>query len=902
MAREIDFPTKDVALRDDVRLLGAMVGDIVREQGGDSLFEIVESARAAAIRRREGDPKADAELATRLGGCDPHICEAVVRSFATYFQVVNLGETIHRIRRRREYERLASEGGRPQLYSFHDLLEGLKETGHDAASAMKILARIRIEPVFTAHPTENTRPAILEKRQRIARALVDRLDPSRPPSEERRAIARIRAEVTSAWQTLEHPSERPTVADELEFVLFFLSDVVYRIVPPLYEQLEDAFLQVFGETVRAPAVLGFASWVGGDMDGNPNVSAQTIRGTLARQREVILSRYRGELHRVSGLLTQSEARVNIAPAVVDRAAAYGRMFPAAMERIPRRQRDMSYLVLLRGIEARVVATRDERAYAYTGVDELLEDLALIEESLAANRGSNAGLFSVRRLARRVETFGFHLATLDVRQHAEVHRAVAGRILGDPKFPERSAPERTRILSQALATPPVEAFLPDAADDAVLEVFRAIKECQLKYGHRAIGPYIVSMSQGTDDVLAVLLLARHAGLVEDNVVPLDVAPLFETVPDLEAGPAILRELLSVDGYRTHLATRDNHQMIMIGYSDSNKDGGIAASRWALHRAQTALLAPLNDAGVDITFFHGRGGTISRGGGKTHLAVLSAPEGSLRGRLRTTEQGEMIAAKYGLRGIAMRTLERAAVSVARATASPMHDPREADWAKAMSTIADEARATYRGLVYEHPGFVDYFRSATPIDVIEKMRIGSRPSSRKSGRRVEDLRAIPWVFAWTQSRHLLPGWYGLGTSLESFCQREGIASLMEMADEWPFLLALLADVEMVLAKADMPIATHYADLAGEAGQPIFSMVREEYERTVRMVLQARGRERLLEDDVTLERSIRLRNPYVDPMSLLQIDLLRRWRATDGTDDALLGALVTTVNGIAAGLQNTG
>jgi phosphoenolpyruvate carboxylase len=449
---------------------------------------------------------------------------------------------------------------------------------------------------------------------------------------------------------------------------------------------------------------------------------------------------------------------------------------------------------------------------------------------------------------------------------------------------------------------------DAEAHSTLAVFRAIAECRARYGVRAIGPYIVSMAQGVDDVLAVLLLARWGagdawGTGSRGGIPLDVAPLFEKLDHLAAAPAVIGTLLADDVYRAHLERRDRRQIVMIGYSDSNKDGGIAASRWALQRAQAALVNVLEPAGIELTIFHGRGGTVSRGGGKLARAVLSAPPGAVRGRLRITEQGEVINANYGLRGIAMRTLEQGVGALAIATAlRPPPHPRKSRWETLMDEIAADSRAAYRALVYDDPRFVEFFRLATPIDVIERMPIGSRPPTRRAGSGIEQLRAIPWVFAWTQCRAVLPGWFGLGTALERAVTQHGEQVIAEMLRDWPFLKAFVDDVEMVVAKADLGIAARYARLAGPLEAAIFPSIRAEFDRTVALVLQLKGTSTLLEEDPVLQRSIRLRNPYLDPMSLLQVDLLGRWRGAGRPDDELFQALLATVRGIAHGLQNTG
>ena len=906
--REIRFADKDAPLRDDVRTLGALVGDVIREQGGDALFRRVESARVAAIRRRElqGEATSEEELQAVVRGLAPRDAGELVHGFATYFEVVNLAERIHRIRRRRDHLRGEGTGAAPQEGSLEDTLQRLAAARLGPDDARQLLARLLFEPVFTAHPTEATRRTLLEKQQTIGRLLVRRLDPSLTPSEERATLGRIREEITIAWQTEAQFTQRPTVLDELEHVLFFLTDVVYRVVPPFYEELEDALVAVYGSAgaaIPVPPVLRFASWVGGDMDGNPNVNAETIRAALARHRALVLDRYQRETVQLAQRLTQTPSRVGVDETVPRRAAEYAEWFPAAFAAVPVRYRDMPYRVLLQLIAARLGATQRDAAHAYETPDQFAEDLQLVSRSLTAHRGTHAGLFSVRRLLWRVETFGFHLATLDVRQDALAHRLVMRRLLGDAGWLERSSAERADRLRRVLTNREFPVMPPDEDDERTLAVFRAIADCRARYGPRAVGPYIVSMTQGADDVLTVLVLARWGGLGGEADVPLDVAPLFETGEDLEAAPQVMATLLADDVYRAHLYARERRQVVMIGYSDSNKDVGIAASRWALQRAQAALVATLEPAGIELTIFHGRGGSVSRGGGKLSRAVLGAPPGTMRGHLRVTEQGEVISASYGLRGIALRTLEQAVGAVALASALPAApDARAPRWDELMDEIAASSRAAYRALVYDDPRFVEYFRLATPIDVIERMPIGSRAPARRSGTGIQQLRAIPWVFAWTQSRHVLPGWYGLGTALEHVVRRHSQPVVAEMLRDWPFLRALLDDVEMVLAKADIGIASRYAALAGPLQPVFFPIIRAEFERTVSCVLRLKGTAALLDEDPALQRSIRLRNPYVDPMSLLQVELLARWRAAGRPDDDLFGALLATVRGIAQGLQNTG
>ena len=894
--RVVEFAAKDEGLRDDVNLLGRLVGEVLVEQGGRDLFDRVEAVRAAAIGRRErGDGGA---LEHELAGLAPAQASELVRAFSTYFQVVNLAERVHRIRRRRDYERQSDD---PQPGGLEYSLRMMLEQGCSVGRIRELLESLHVEPVFTAHPTESTRRTLLEKQQRLARALIERLDPGLTPRENRVRVGLMRNEITSAWQTEEYPEARMTVANEREHVLFYLTDVLYRVLPVFYERFEEALGKVDAgiEKTALPTVLRFGSWVGGDMDGNPNVTAATLRETLGDHRRRVLDLYRRDLEPLYRQLSQSRARIGFDAAVLERLERYAREFPETEQGIPARHAGMPYRRLLAHARARLAALETGAAGGYATPGALLEDLGLIRSSLRRHLGANAGLFALERFIRKVETFGFHLATLDIRQGAQVHRRAIGQLLGDAGWEARPAGERTAILRDD----PEPKVAPDESSSAVLDVFRAIREGREGYGSRAIGPYIISMARGADDVLGLLWLARQAGLVEDGRVPLDVAPLFETVEDLRNAADVMQELFDDPAYRAHLAASGDCQIIMVGYSDSNKDGGLAAARWALYQAQQRLAETCGQAGIGLTIFHGRGGSVSRGGGKMHRAVLASPAGTVQDRLRVTEQGEMINAKYGLRGIALRTLEQTAGAVLRATAGELagaERPEDAD--AVMAVLAKASRKAFRALVYDSPDFIDYFRTATPIDVIERMKIGSRPAARHGKAGIEDLRAIPWVFSWTQSRQIISGWYGLGTGLAAAAEAHGEALLARLAREWRFFDALLDDAEMVLAKTDMPIAARYAALAGPGPAHHFEAIREEYERTVEWILRLRGHGQLLDGDPTLQRSIRLRNPYVDPMSLMQVELLQRWREEDRPDGDLLEALFATVNGIAQGLQNTG
>jgi phosphoenolpyruvate carboxylase len=623
---------------------------------------------------------------------------------------------------------------------------------------------------------------------------------------------------------------------------------------------------------------------------------------LAAQRRLVLKAYRRDVLGLRTVLTQSQGRVGIDERVAGRIAHYRQHLPGEVERSPARRSDMLYGELLNQVAARLADTAADGPAAYVDASEFAADLSLIDASLQANRGDHAGRFALGRVLRRVQCFGFHLAALDLRQDSAVHDAALAELLVDPGFlelaPDARAPVLQALIRGETATREGEVAKP------VLEVFRALRTGRERFGAQAFGPYIVSMSRSAADALAVLALARIAGLHGDEgEVTLDVAPLFETVDDLLAAEASLRSLFGDPVYREHLRRRGDRQMVMLGYSDSAKDGGILASRWALQRTQVVLTALAKESGIRIVFFHGRGGSASRGGGKTERAVMASPRGSVDGTLRLTEQGEVIHRKYGLRALAERNLEQMTGAVLRATLRPrIAEAREDGWRDLATQMSVHGRDVYRALVHEDPGFAAYFRAATPIDVIERLRIGSRPSRRGELRGVESLRAIPWVFAWSQNRSGLTGWYGVGSALETAVRQQGEEAIAEMARDWPFFATFLDDVEMVLAKADMAIFERYSLLAGSAHASYYARIHGEFERCRAAILVIKRQDTLLQYDQRLAQSIRLRNPYVDPISLLQVDLLSRWRDAGRPEDALFRALVATVNGIAAGVQNTG
>ncbi|MEA9748708.1 phosphoenolpyruvate carboxylase [Xanthomonas campestris] len=895
------FATPDVPLRDDVRRLGALVGDLLAEQVSADFLEEIERIRTTAIARRESDTP-PAGLLSLLEGREPRAAEALVRAFSTYFQVVNIAERVHRIRRRRDYQRSGTDT--PQPEGLHDALRRLKAQGVTLDELSEWLPRIDVEPVFTAHPTEAVRRALLEKEQLMVASLVDNLDGMRTPNERATDAARFRMALTASWQTADSSPVRPTVEDEREHVGFYLTQVLYRVIPVMYETLEHAIEETYGSTLALPRLLRFGTWVGGDMDGNPNVDAHTIAGTLDAQRRAVLDRYLNELWQLASLLSQSTTLVAVSPALSAQLERYQALLPDAAARSRPRHGDMPYRLLNDLMRARLQATLDDADGAYAAPAELEHDLQLILDSLQANKGLHAGWFAVRRLLWRVRSFGFHLARLDVRQESSVHARAVADALGQADWDSQDATHRAGLLGPYAAGEQALPQVDDEGNARLDAVFAALADARTRHGADALGSYIISMAHNRADVLTVLALARRGGLVDDaGAVPLDIVPLFETVDDLRGGTGTVQDLLADPVYRQHLRARGDTQMVMLGYSDSGKDGGIAASRWGLQRAQVELLEAAAELGVRLTFFHGRGGSIVRGGGKTTRALDAAPRGSVDGRLRVTEQGEVIHRKYGIRALALRSLEQMTGAVLLSSLRPRApEPREDAWRPVMDLVAERSTVAYRGFVGA-PDFMQYFRLATPIDVIERMTLGSRPSRRLGqDAALSNLRAIPWVFAWSQARAVIPGWYGVGSGLQAAVEAGHEDSLREMAQDWPFFRTFLDDIAMVLSKGDLNIAELFSRLAGPLHARFFPRIRDELALTKHWVKTLLGQRSLLQHDPRLALSIRLRNPYIDPISVLQVDLLQRWRATDGEDEELLRALVACVNGVAQGVQNTG
>ncbi|MBM4233924.1 MAG: phosphoenolpyruvate carboxylase [Gammaproteobacteria bacterium] len=906
---EIEFPAKHAALRDDVHMLGALVGEVLRDQGGDELFKVVEGDRRLSIARRNGDASAASELEQRLAGREPALARDLERAFSTWFQAVNLAEQVHRIRRRRAY--FQDDAERPQPGGVSDAIAKLKAQGLTLEELLSLIGSLHIAPVFMAHPTESTRRTILRKQLRLAQLLYDRLNPTLAPAEQRASMGRIRVELTTLWQTEDHPRQLLTVADECEHVMFFLVEVLYRVIPNFYEEIAEAIGKHYGvdpDQLELPTIIRFGSWVGGDMDGNPDVHAKSLRDTLTRQQQTIVNAYFREVQELARLLSQSSSRSGVSAALQQRSDDYSARFPGARASAASRHHRMPYRVFLGQVAERLRATYEVRPTGYESPGQFQRDIDLVAESLAAHRGRHAGLFPLRRLQRRIATFGFHLATLEVRQHSGIHHAVLAQALAVPDWLSMSPAARHARLSDLISRdigPRVEL---DATGKRTLAVFEAMLQCRRRHGAEAIGSYVVTGTEGADDVLAVLLLARWADAFDkrSNEVAIDIAPMFVSPQALAQSGDIVAELLADPLYRAHLDARGKRQIALVGYSESNKREGIAASRYAAYRAQAAIAAALGAAGEDHQLVHARGGSIPRGGGRIDAIVSSTPPSIVNGWLSLTEQGEGINQHYGLGPIALRTLERAfgALSLVcgAVRGGRLADP-DTEMLSIAARLAHVSAERYGGLVKDSAEFQVWFQQVTPIDVIERMQIGGRPLVRESFEGFGGLRAVPWVFAWTQNRMMLPGWFGAGTGLQSAIDTHGLPALRRAVREWPFLRTLIDDIEVMLARADLDIAAYYAALQlNQQGPDFFAEVGREYRLTRELLLRIKEQQNLLDGDRTQQRALALRNPYVDPMNLMQVDLLRRWRAGGRGDRELFEALLASVNGIAQGLQNTG
>jgi phosphoenolpyruvate carboxylase len=897
----MELHTRDV--RQDVRELGALLGDILEGQESTQAFDTVEELRTAAIEYRKGERDSRAALHRTLDRLSPENESTVARAFTTYFELINLAEERERVRVIRE----ASQA-KDLADGLVATVESLVEADADPETVQQVLDDVLIEPTFTAHPTEARRKTVKAKLRSIAKRLEEMDERSLTDRERDQTWRRVDAEVTSLWQTSQVRERRPEPQDEARNVQWYLESILFDVVGTVYAEFEDILADEYPE-VDVPKLFEFRSWAGSDRDGNPFVTPEVTTDTLERQRAVVLEKYSTALKRLSGVLSQDGSRIDVGPEFERSLRADRDRLPVVAEETEERYPGEPYRQKLKLMRERIRRIEDVRPNGYGDHEELLEDLSVIDESLRRNGADVVADEYVEPLIRQVDTFGFTLASLDLRDHQENHTEAVHEALAHEGLDYRGRDEagRVELLTESILQEEPIVDLEDPGDVSetarrVLTRFEKLGEWQTEYGVSAIDTYCISMTEEPSHVLEVLFLADQAGVVSlPDHCGIDVVPLLETESALNGARRIMGTLFENEAYAAALNARNGVQEIMLGYSDSNKENGFLAANWDLYKNQRRLADICDDHDVTMRLFHGRGGSISRGGGPMNEAMLALPNETVTGQIKFTEQGEAIAEKYANPRIAERNLEQMLNAQVRARHEAIREPEERvpeEWAEAMDTMASVAREEYRDLL-ESEGFVSYFEQATPITVIEDLNLGSRPASRSGERTVEDLRAIPWVFSWTQSRCILPGWYALGTGLEAYLDEGGdVATLAEMYDEWPFFRTTLDNASQALARTDFDIASEYAELAEPPlREAFFPRLESEYERACDLVLDVTGRESLLKRE-WLDESLRRRNPYVDPLNLLQTHLLAQSHRT--TDEER--TLRLTVKGIAAGMKNTG
>jgi phosphoenolpyruvate carboxylase len=936
-------------LVEDIRLLGRILGDVIREQEGAAAYELIEQIRTLSVSfRRDEDHTADKALKKLLKSLTGDQTVSVIRAFTYFSHLANLAEDRHHIRRREVHERV----GDTQEGSIEVALARLRWAGITPKTISQTLAKSHVSPVLTAHPTEVQRKSILDAERDIAQLLTSRDDikmrslangsskDALTPKELSANELQLRARVMQLWQTRLLRYSKLTVMDEIENSLSYYESTFLREIPKLYAELEQS---LGNQPVHS--FLRMGQWIGGDRDGNPNVSAQTLQYALRRQAEMVLRFYLTEVHFLGAELSMSSILVPLSEPM----QTLAEQSPDTNEH----RKDEPYRRALTGVYARLAANLKDMTggdaarhavapqNAYKQSEDFLADLRTIQASLQDNHGAALVSQRLHPLIRAVEVFGFHLATVDLRQSSDKHEEVVAELLAVARLEANYSSldeqaKRSLLVKSLNDARPLRVL--DAAysehTQGELAIFEAAKVMRQRYGHHAIRHYIISHTETVSDLLEVLLLQKEVGLMRGslndphaNAAPrggvsfnasshdLIVVPLFETIEDLRNAAPIMREFYALTGMVQQVQRSGGEQDIMLGYSDSNKDGGIFTSNWELYRAEIALVELFDELaashGITLRMFHGRGGTVGRGGGPSYQAILAQPPGTVRGQIRLTEQGEVIGSKYANPEIGRRNLETLVAATLEATLLQPTKSASAKFLETASSLSLSSMAAYRALVYETPGFTDYFFQSTPLREIAELNLGSRPASRKASQKIEDLRAIPWGFSWGQCRLTLPGWYGFGSAVHAFLHadqspaesKKQLALLQKMVKDWPFFRTLLSNIDMVLAKSDLALASRYAELVTDAAlrKKIFSRIETEWHLTVTALQLITGDKQRLTNNAALQRSIRHRFPYIDPLHHLQVELVRRYRAGQ-SDERVQRGIHISINGIAAGLRNTG
>ncbi len=911
---------KDRPLRDDIRLLGRLLGDTVREQEGDEVFGVVERVRQASVRfNRHDDASARREMAEILNALPRDTVMSVVRAFSYFLHLANIAEDQHHIRRNRDH---AVAGSPPRDGTQPHALDRLEAAGLGTDRLAEFLSHALVSPVLTAHPTEVQRKSILGLGHKVA-ALLDARDRTRlTPEEAAENDDALQAAVLTLWRTRMLRPQRLAVIDEVKNGISYYTETFFSELPKLYCRFEDLLARRHPERQwHLPPFFRIGSWIGGDRDGNPFVTAPILREAVRRQSAAVFDHYLAEIHELGAELPLSKLLKDMSPELAELA---GR----SPDTSPHRE-DEPFRRALSGIYARTAATArvlDQHqalrhavaeADPYTSSAELQADLEVLSASLKAMGAGKLAAGRLRRLIVAARVFGFHLAPIDLRQNSDVHERTVAELLAVagccPDYKALSEDERIALLAREIASPrPLHSPHRTYSEETSGELAILATACEIKrtYGDAALPNCIISKTDGASDLLEVALLLKEAGLLTPGVGPalaMNIIPLFETIEDLRQAPATMERLFSLPAYRALVTSRGDEQEVMLGYSDSNKDGGFLTSGWELYKAEIELAKLFAKHQVRMRLFHGRGGSVGRGGGPSYQAILAQPVGAVSGQIRITEQGEVIASKYSNPEVGRRNLEVLAAATLEATLLDLENDVEPakPFYDAMERLSQLAFKAYRGLVYETPGFTQYFRQATPISEISTLNIGSRPASRTKSDRIEDLRAIPWVFSWAQCRLMLPGWYGFGSAIDAWLTErpDGMELLQRMHRAWPFFRMLLSNMDMVLAKSDLAIASRYAELVEDADlrERIFGRIQGEWELTKQHLLAITGQTGFLADNPLLVRSIRNRFPYMDPLNHVQIELLRRHRTGSG-DERVRRGILMSINGVAAGLRNSG
>lgn len=926
-------------LRRDVRFLGTILGEILVSEAGNELFNTVEKIREMSKSLRACFvPELFNTLKDTIRSLKPETRYQVIRAFAIYFQLVNIAEQNHRIRRKRDYERAAADSVQPG--SIQSIIGELAKAGTPEREVLDILEGISLELVMTAHPTEAMRRAILDINQTIASDMKEWDNPTLTFKERENLQQKLHNEVLTLWQTDELRDRKPTVIDEVRNGMYYFDETLFDVLPEIYKEVERCLGQYYPSVAwHVPAFLRFGSWIGGDRDGNPSVTAKVTWETLEIQRQLALTKYSQILKEAMHHLSFSMNIIDVTQELLDSIEEHRKHIDLKSEDVWRNEKEpyrikLSYMIekINHTLSANFREQTNLASSAniknkhkfYAAPAEFIADLHIVQRSLHHHHAHYAADTYMKKLIRQTELFGFHLAALDVRQHSRDHELAMAEVLvkmsitGD--YGKLSEDEKIDLLHRLLMDPrPLTSPYIHYSETTYecLQVYHTIKRAQAEFGSNCIGSYLISMAQGVSDILEVLLFSKEAGLYSkqtDGVVhcTLQPVPLFETIEDLHAAPAIIRRLFAIPVYRECIVSRGDVQEIMLGYSDSNKDGGVVTANWELRVALQEITKVAAEFQVKLKFFHGRGGALGRGGMPLNRSILAQPPETLGVGIKITEQGEVLSSRYSLKGIAYRSLEQATFALIKSAMhakNPQIEEHIDDWEQILKGISAQSLNKYQQLVFGDADFLVFFQESTPLPEIGELNIGSRPSKRKNSDKFEDLRAIPWVFAWTQSRYLLPAWYAAGTGLQSYYQgnEHNMKQLQEMYDHWSFFRSMIDNLQMALMKADLLIAKEYAKMVKDEqmANRIFQCIHDEYELLSSLLLKITRQKEILDNVPIIQESIRLRNPYVDPLSYMQVQLLtelRELRDKGGDEAQILREVLLTINGIAAGLRNTG